>query len=58
MLLTTGFTVHRTNFLRAERELKDLQKLFTSQSTQDCIQNFTTAHSIQWKFLSSWSHFS
>ena len=47
-----------TNFVGANRELRDLQNLLTSKSTQDQIQAFPTAHRIAWKFSPSRSpHF-
>ena len=42
-----------TNFVGANRELRDLQNLLTSTSTQDRIQTFSGAHHIEWKFSPS-----
>jgi len=50
---TTFITDHGTTFLVAQQELKYLQKLLTSQSTQNRIHIFTTAHSIKWKIFHS-----
>ena len=47
-----------TNFAGANQELRDLQNLLTSKSTQDRIQTFSAAHRIEWKFSPSRSpHF-
>ena len=55
---STILSDNATNFVGANRELRDLQNLLTSKSTQDQIQAFSTAHHIAWKFSQSRSpHF-
>ena len=55
---STILSDNATNFVGANRELRDLQNLITSKSTQDQIQAFSTAHRIAWKFSPSRSpHF-
>ena len=55
---TTLFSDNGTNFVGANRQLQDLQKLLTSKTTQDQILNFTNAHRIEWRFSPSRSpHF-
>ena len=55
---STILSDNATNFVGANRELRDLQNLLTSKSTPDQIQAFSTAHRIAWKFSPSRSpHF-
>jgi len=52
------YTDNGTNFIGANRELKDLLNFLNSKAVQDKIHTYTTAHSIQWRFSPSRSpHF-
>lgn len=42
---------HGTNFVGADRELKELVELLENQKTQKIISEFCTSRKIEWKFI-------
>ena len=49
---------HGTNFVGADRELKNLTEFLQERKTQETVGNFCSSQAIHWKFIPEWApHF-